>query len=106
MASNLVRSASKLALNRVLFNFTRKLSNDSPMLIKTKSIVRPEYSTSQLTFLNKRFYSSEVKFTPAQVEEKIMDILTNFDRVKENPAKPNVNIQKYFENILILLHVN
>ena len=38
---------------------------------------------------NIRWYSSD-KFTPAQIEDKVLDIIKNFDRIKENPAKPQV----------------
>ena len=35
--------------------------------------------------------SDAPKFSKAQIEEKVLEILKNFDRVKENPAKPQVS---------------
>ena len=37
--------------------------------------------------------SDAPKLSKAQIEEKVIDILKNFDRVKENPAKPQVRLQ-------------
>jgi hypothetical protein len=37
-----------------------------------------------------RCYASGEKLEKGQIEEKVLDILQNFDRVKENPAKPKV----------------
>lgn len=38
-----------------------------------------------------RFYSDGVKLTQNQIEEKVMNILNNFDRIRENPSKPKVH---------------
>lgn len=39
----------------------------------------------------KRFYSTD-KLNQQQVEEKVLNIFNNFDRIKENPAKVKVFI--------------
>lgn len=39
-----------------------------------------------------RSFSDQVKLDKSQIEEKILEIIKNFDRVKENPANPQVNL--------------
>jgi hypothetical protein len=49
-------------------------------------------ASSSLT-QQQRFYSattSDNKLNKSQIEEKVLDILRNFDRIKENPNKPSV----------------
>lgn len=101
MALNLVKlsSAPRLALclkasklTAVRSIFTRstliKLQSDN-CLYKNENNKILKINTQSLI---KRFYASEEKFSKSQVEEKVLDLLKNFDRVKENPAKPQVKI--------------
>ena len=99
MASNLVRSMSRLNLftAKALFTPLRSLATMKSLPInmqlnfnKTPAVVFSS-SSNQVVSLDKRFYSSDVNFTADQIEEKVLEILKNFDRVKENPAKPTVN---------------
>lgn len=44
--------------------------------------------------MQQRSYSSQKEtLTVAQIEKKVLDIIKNFDRVKENPNKPEVNMR-------------
>lgn len=47
---------------------------------------------NKFNFNTIRAYSSEEKLSKSQIEEKVLELLRNFDRVKENPAKPQVEI--------------
>ena len=87
-----VRSVSKLALNTVRLASVRCLATRAP-IIQFQASARPALigTYSQGT----KFYSSQVKFTPEQVESKVMEILKNFDRVRENPAKPVVTLESH-----------
>lgn len=49
-----------------------------------------------------RMYSSDAKLNKTQVEERVLDILKNFDRVKENPAKPEVFSVLIFKPLLLI----
>ena len=105
MSVSLIRNASKLTLNAVRSTGLRSLSSKASMISLNAKFnagsIAPVFNTQSLTGLNKRFYSSDVKFTPEQIEAKILEVLKNFDRIKENPAKPEVIIAKYskFSNI-------
>lgn len=91
MASNLVRVMPGLALNTLRAVSIRKLSNIATR-VTLASLNRQNKEFKSIKLINdlsKRCYATE-KFTQAQVQEKVMDILANFDRVKENPAKPTV----------------
>ncbi len=79
--TNGVRVASLNVVNRkvsVLTTF-KKLTPMATLSIKNNLISK--YSTA----------SDDEKLSRPQIEQKVLDILRNFDRVKENPAKPNVN---------------
>ena len=39
--------------------------------------------------------SGEEKLNKSQIEEKVLEIVRNFDRVKENPAKPKVTLESH-----------
>ena len=49
-----------------------------------------------------RMYSSEQKLSQAQVEEKVLNLFENFDRIKENPAKPKVTLDSHVAKDLSL----
>ena len=99
MNSILARAGSSLAKNafrcpnsiRALSTFNTKIlvsslsKNDHISNISKYTLDSTKTSIS----MSKRFYSSE-KFTSSQIEEKVLEIIKNFDRVKENPAKPEV----------------
>ena len=100
MNSILTRTGSKLAKNvikspisvRALSTFNTRILVSS--LAKHENAKTLNKYTLDLTktYGNntiKRFYSSE-KFTPSQIQEKVLEIIKNFDRVKENPNKPEV----------------
>ena len=93
MASNLVRVVPGLALSTLRSVSIRKLSNVATRITLNglnKYNNNKEFKSIKLiNDFNKRFYATE-KFTPAQIQEKVVEILTSFDRVKENPAKPTV----------------
>lgn len=36
-----------------------------------------------------------VPYYEGKIEEKVLDILKNFDRIKENPDKPKVIVYKF-----------
>ena len=91
-------------LIRVSTRLSRNLISTSIRSIATQVLLNQRYCLQQqqqqpifvhLNILNKRFYATESKFTKAQVEEKVLDILKNFDRVKENPAKPQVTLDSH-----------
>ena len=90
MSASIVRSASRLALTSFRFNAVRSLTT----AVRAPIVKLNLASNSPASFfnheLNKRFYSSDVKFTADQVEGKIIEILSNFDRIKENPSHPKV----------------
>ena len=91
MASNLVRVVPGLVLNTLRAVSIRKLSHIATR-VTFASLNRQNKEFKSIKLINdlsKRCYATE-KFTHAQVQEKVMDILANFDRVKENPAKPTV----------------
>lgn len=94
MSASLIRNATKLTLNALRSNGLRSISSKASMInmnVKLNTgLVAPIFNANQLTALNKRFYSSDVKFSPEQIEAKVLEVLKNFDRIKENPAKPEV----------------
>jgi hypothetical protein len=106
MNSILARAGSSLAKNaircpisiRALSTFNTKIlvnllsKNDHISNISKYTLDSSKTSIS----MSKRFYSSE-KFTLSQIQEKVLEIIKNFDRVKENPAKPEVR-QYFVEN--------
>ena len=47
-------------------------------------------SIPSLVTLTKRLYATAGNEKQAEIEEKVLNIFTNFDRIKENPAKPIV----------------
>ena len=65
--------------------FTNNLANNA----RSKPLAKYVTASIPRCYTSKRFSSSE-KFTPNQVEAKVLEIIKNFDRVKENPAKPQV----------------
>jgi hypothetical protein len=79
---NSIRALSTLN-TRILVNSLSK--NDHISNISKCTLDSSKASIS----MSRRFYSSE-KFTSSQIEEKVLEIIRNFDRVKENPAKPEV----------------
>ena len=87
--SLLARNAIKSSLSVRAFSSigTRILaSNLTCQINKNKDFLA---LTPKLCLNATRLYSSE-KFTPTQIEEKVLDIIKNFDRIKENPAKLEV----------------
>ena len=99
MNSVLTRAGSTLAKKafksqiplRAFSTFNARLLDNSVARIERIKTIRKLNFESTKTLIStiNRFYSSE-KFTPAQIEEKVLEIIKNFDRVKENPAKPEV----------------
>ncbi len=89
MATSISRFVSRLALASFRLTAVRTLTVRSPIVKLNVTVNNPASVLSHVSS-NKRFYASDVKFTADQVEGKIMEILSNFDRVKENPAKPAV----------------
>lgn len=49
-----------------------------------------------------RTYASDQKLSQAQVEEKVLSLFENFDRIKENPAKPKVTLDSHVAKDLSL----
>lgn len=49
-----------------------------------------------------RMYSSEQKLTQSDVEQKVLSLFENFDRIKENPAKPKVTLDSHVSKDLSL----
>lgn len=88
-----VRSVSKLALNTARVASVRALSTKAPMVQFRANSVRPVLMNTYLQGV--KFYSSDVKFTAEQVESKVLEILKNFDRIRENPAKPAVTLESH-----------
>ena len=101
-SSSLIRSALKShASLRTLTTYSTRILANSKLTHNEKTQIHKKYSlASQLNI--SRFYSSE-KFTPSQIEEKVLEIIKNFDRVKENPAKPQVKKRKQFITEFFLL---
>lgn len=105
-----------MALNLIRFSSTRlapRLALTSSLLARSMSqqttpmlVIRGEYSLfkSHKLLINKaslgplcsRHYASEGKLDKAKIEEKVLEVLRNFDRIKENPDKPKVVITADF----------
>jgi hypothetical protein len=111
MASKLVRltisSTMKLSARRVSlasaskwFKATNSVSNGL-LDVKTSRLLTPAINggLNKLTLL-KNNYASQEKPTKSQLEERVLDLLRHFDRVKENPAKPEVIMCIFFISIL------
>lgn len=97
-SSNVLRISSRLCLNAVNKSLARPLSSmatrynliNSNQLLKSNAFVFVNSINKQTSFV--RCYASDSKLNKEQVEEKVLDILRNFDRVKENPSKPQVSL--------------
>jgi hypothetical protein len=92
MASNLARFSVRalLASNAVRMTVARQHSARK----LAPAVTLASYYNKQSLSPVKRFYSSGEKLQKNQIEEKVLEILRNFDRVKENPAKPKVKFSK------------
>ncbi len=90
MAASILRSASRLSSISFRFIALRSITTSVRAPIFKLNVVSNSPASFLSHNLNKRYYSGDVKFNADQVEVKIMEILTNFDRVKENPSHPKV----------------
>ena len=93
MASNqLIRVSSRFTRSLIATrNFSTRIihsQNNNPIFLKASTA-----GFVQFIKLNNRFYATEAKYSQAQLEEKVLDILKNFDRIKENPNKLQVTLQ-------------
>jgi len=96
ISSNALRISSRLCLNAINKSLARPLSSmatrhnlmNTNQLLKSNVFAFVNAINKQTSFV--RCYASDSKLNKEQVEEKVLDILRNFDRVKENPAKPQV----------------
>ena len=92
---NLLKSSNK--------NMKLNYSGLSSILICNKNVVSMNYKMSKIQpslLLNQnRFYASADKEKQAEIEDKVLTIFRNFDRIKESPAKPQVKLF-YLENLL------
>ena len=92
MASqNLIRMSARLARTLVCSS-VRNISTQMTVsrLTPITSSVVPKLTYN--IFSVSRSYASQ---SQAQIEDKVLEILRNFDRVKENPAKPQVTLQSH-----------
>lgn len=94
MSLQLARASVRLSFRLMS---TRQLSSMSPRIIIAQNQLKSLNLFSQNVNLiakqgqtQTRAYASHEKLDKSQVEEKVLDIIRNFDRVKENPAKPQV----------------
>lgn len=93
MALNLMKFSSRIALNAARLNCVRLISTQNTVRIMSvnngtsllKSVIDSSSNKSLV-----RYYSSDNKLNKTQIEERVLDILKNFDRIKENPNKPTV----------------
>ncbi len=88
MANRIVTRNSKY-----LFNLFKSSNNSIKFNYCSMSVFNPTQkllvqNKQQLNF--KRFYSADKSVKESEVEEKVLNIFKNFDRIKENPAKPAV----------------
>ncbi len=96
ISSNALRISSRFCLNAINKSLARPLSSmamrynliNANQLLKSNSFVFMNTLNKQTSFV--RCYASDSNLNKEQIEEKVLDILRNFDRVKENPSKPQV----------------
>lgn len=100
MATRLTKSSKYLFNLLKSSNKTIKINNFSSLSSILVLNQRTNYKLAvadqlnrqqQMTVNSKRFYSAEQSSKQAEVEEKVLNIFKNFDRIKENPAKPTVS---------------
>lgn len=90
--AQMFRSTSRLMSRLLVATSTRTLSTQ---LVRSNLVIHQQ-SAALVNILNaKRFYAAEAKFNKQQIEDKVLSILRNFDRVKENPAKPQVTMESH-----------
>ena len=87
LSSRLVRTLACSSLSKISTQTTcnRLLLPSSAVSVHLKSF----------NFINRSYASEAGQQSQAQIEDKVLDILRNFDRVKENPAKPQVTLQSH-----------
>ena len=87
MASRLTRNS------KYLFNLLKSSNTSIKFNYRSISVLNQKH---QLLVQNKhelnlkRFYSADASAKQIDTEEKVLNIFKNFDRIKENPAKPVV----------------
>ena len=98
MASTFIRSVTRVALNASKISTQiRGVAGKAIFASSNRLFTNEKISGIQISNIinNKvRYYSAEGKYTKDQIEKKVLDVLTNFDRIRENPAKPIVIIFK------------
>jgi hypothetical protein len=90
IAKELLRTATGKNLSKTIRSASstcRVLLNNRDLKIKTNQMV---LNASANCLVGKRFYAEQAQLTNEQIEEKVLNIFINFDRIKENPANLKV----------------
>jgi hypothetical protein len=88
-AINLARYSSRLVAIQLRIN--GNLAPRTGVPIASNHNLVASFNYNPIASISVRPYSSEGgELTKNQIEEKVLQILSNFDRIKENPAKPQV----------------
>ena len=91
-----MRTTSRLMSRLLVASTTRSIASKS--IVNAKQQQAAALCVNLTNLVNKRFYAADAaasKLTKQQVEERVLTILRNFDRVKENPAKPQVTLESH-----------
>ncbi len=93
-SQHLIRMSSRLARTLVCSSLS-KISTQMTVnrLLLPSSTVNVHMKS--FNFINRSYASNAGQHTQAQIEEKVLEILRGFDRVKENPSKPQVTLQSH-----------
>lgn len=87
MITKLVRTSARMSfkiINSTKYTFSKQL------LPKIDFVNNKLYVGNSISVI--RSYVDQVKQNSSQIEDKILEIIRNFDRIKENPANPAVII--------------
>ena len=88
MAYNLAKFTGRFLLRRSALicrqasTATSSIKFTPVALLKSKPVL---FGLSKMTYATDKLHKD-------QIEDKVLEILRNFDRVKENPAKPKVKV--------------
>jgi hypothetical protein len=92
-AANLARSSSRLVAIQMNINGTNIASRANNLSMASHQNLANALHHNAIASMTARFYSTGGdQLSKNQIEEKVLQILSNFDRIKENPAKPQVCI--------------
>ena len=91
MASKLMRlsrNALKLNIRQIsMVSTTKWIKKNSETVFLQPTLIS---SLNKLSLFKNNYASSSEKPTRSQLEQKVLELLRHFDRIKENPSKPDV----------------